>query len=251
MKRLLVLALFSALAMGQAGAQTVDLHNFSVSYVSRARGLDAGEVSYTFAVDNRAYQATSERRLTGMARMFLHNTQDFDYAARGAIGEDGVVEPQSYQHQDYGKRHRLVRVTFAGDQVITVAAPPMGMGHPPATPEQKRGTIDQVSLLLQMLVARGDPCRQTYHVFMDGRSRFDLVLTPNGHQQVSFAGYHGAVDRCVAAYQPIAGFGNPQQPAQLTFMFAHVGAYAVPVSIEMPTDAVGIVQLQVQSFHLS
>jgi hypothetical protein len=144
----------------------------------------------------------------------------------------------------------VVRVTFEGNQVTTVATPPMGMGHPPATPEQKAGTIDQVSMVLQMLYVHGDPCRQTYHVFMDGRSRFDLVLTPNGHQRASFPGYRGDVDRCSVAFQPIAGFSDPQQPEHLTFLFAHVNGYSVPVSIEMPTDAVGIVQLEAQSFRL-
>jgi hypothetical protein len=237
-------------AEAQVQAQSGLPSEFVISYAARARGFDAGQVDYAFSIQNALYHATSRRRLTGLARTFFGASQDFDYAAQGRVDDAGGVHPSTYQHQDFGRRHRLVRVSFDGDAVTTVATPPMGMGHPAATPAQKLGTIDQVSLVLQMLFAAGAPCGRTYHIFMDGRSRFDLALTPSGQQRVRFPGYTGVADRCSVAFQPIAGFSDPQQPARLTFLFAHVGPYAVPVSIEMPTDAVGIVQLQVRSFRL-
>ena len=116
----------------------------------------------------------------------------------------------SHKLQEFGRRHRLVRVRFEGDTVTTIATPPMGMGHPAATAAQKAGVIDQVSLVLQMMLASGAPCEHAYHVFMDGRSRFDLALGASGRQRVRFPGYEGDVDRCAVAFRPIAGFSDPQ-----------------------------------------
>jgi hypothetical protein len=247
--RALFLALLLSLGAWSAEAQTAVPREFIISYSARARGLDVGLVNYAFSGENNSYSGTSQRRLTGLARTFFGASQDFDYAAQGHV-DAGGVHPCAYQHRDFGRRHRLVRVSFDGDTVTTVATPPMGMGHPAATAAQKAGAIDQISLLLQMLVATGAPCEHTYRVFMDGRSSFDLTLTAGGKMRVRFPGYEGDVDRCSVAFQPIAGCSDPQQPARLTFLFAHVGPYAVPVSIEMPTDAAGIVQLQVRSFRL-
>lgn len=250
MMRAAVFCLSVLLSFAPAAAQTLP-SNFTISYAARVRGIESGRVDYGFTLQDGAYRATSQRRLSGMARMFLGASQDFDYAAQGRVDQAVLVHPTSYQHRDYGRRHRLVRVSFDGDSVTTIATPPMGMGHPAATPEQKANAIDQVSLLLQMLIAAGDPCQHRYRVFMDGRSRFDLVLTPNGQQRVAFPGYQGNAMRCSVAFQPIAGFSDPQQPARLTFLFARVNNYTVPVSIEMPTDAVGIVELQVRSFQIA
>jgi hypothetical protein len=233
---------------GSAHAEGVGLQHFSIVYIVRAGGIGVGETSYDFTFQGSAFQATSSRRSTGLARTLTGNRQDFDYAARGDI-DDAGAHPRYYRHED-AHRHRVVEVTFAGDDVITTAHPPMGMGNPPATPVQKTGAIDQVSMFAQMLTVRGDPCRQHIKVFLDGRSRFDLTLTPNGRQSVSVPGFRGQAFRCAVQYAPIAGFSDPQQSAQLTFLLAPVNGYFVPVSVEMPTQDVGIVRLEARAFSI-
>jgi hypothetical protein len=51
--------------------------------------------------------------------------------------------------------------------------------------------------------------------------------------------------RCRVQFRPIAGFGDPQEPATLSFVLARTesGMWA-PVTIEMPTDGVGVVRLE-------
>jgi hypothetical protein len=118
------------------------------------------------------------------------------------------------------------------------------MGDPPATPEQRRNTIDQLTAIAAMVVATGDPCARTLHIYMDGRARFDFVLTPNGRVNINSRAVQGPGVRCRVQFRPIAGFGDPQEPATLNFLFAQTssGLWA-PVTIEMPTDGVGVVRL--------
>ena len=241
-------ALVLTAATGVA-AQSVDPPVFTISYAVRARGIDVGGATYALSVRNRTYQATFARRMTGPARTLLGASQDFTYSAQGQVDADGQIRPVAYQHQG-GRGHRVVHVAFAGDQITTIATPVMGMGHPPATQAQKAGAIDQVSMFAQMLMVHGAPCRQSVRVFMDGRTRFDLVFSPNGRQRVSIAGFRGDAFRCSVQFQPVAGFSDPQQPARLTFLFAPLNGYFVPLSIEMPTDDVGIVRLEARTFRI-
>lgn len=247
----LAAVLLTAMVVTPAAAQRAPITSFAISYVTNVRGIDAGEVDYAFTFRDRRYQATSTRRLTGLARTLMGARQDFSYAVRGRLGEDGRLYPEAYQHQDSGGRHRIVRVSFSDGEITTTAEPPMGMGRPPATAAQKAGSIDQVSMVGQMLLATGDPCRQSYRVLLDGRSRFDLTLTPAGQQRINVAGFHGAAVRCAVEFRPIAGFPHPQTAEHLTFLFAPVRGYWAPLSIEMPTDEVGIVRLQAARFTVA
>jgi hypothetical protein len=128
----------------------------------------------------------------------------------------------------------------------------MGMGNPPATAAQRRNTMDQISAIASMITASGDPCQRTIRVYMDGRSRFDFVLTPNGRVNVNTPAYRGEALRCRVEFRPIAGFSDPQETEVLTFLFAPTpsGMYA-PVRIEMPTDDVGIARLEARRLSVN
>jgi hypothetical protein len=247
MKRFIVACLFLLGVAAPAQSQTALPARVSINYDVNVYGITAGEALYTFNFNGADYSATARRQITGMARNFLHDSQDFSYSSRGRI-ENGQVRPIAYRHED-DHRHRVVQVSFNGNEVTTTATPPMGMGHPPATPEQKAGTIDQVSMFAQMLIGANAPCNRTFHVFLDGRSRFDLVLRPNGTERVALPSYTGVAQRCAVQFTPIAGFSDPQRPAQLSFLFANIGGLAVPIVVEMPTDSVGVVRLQARSFR--
>ena len=58
---------------------------------------------------------------------------------------------------------------------------------PPIAPSNSRDSAETAS---------GDPCTRTIRVYMDGRSRFDFVLTPNGRVNVNTAAYQGEALRC-------------------------------------------------------
>lgn len=234
-----------------AAAPAAPVTRFDASYSAIARGIDAGRFNYHFSQNGPSYEITAERRLTGMARMFMGESQDFSYSVRGAIGPQGRLQPAAYQHSG-GTRHRIVRVSFNQGQIVTTAEPRMGMGHPPATEDQKRGAVDQLTALATLMTTTGDPCSQTVRVYMDGRSRFDFVLSPNGQVNANSTAYRGRAVRCRVQFVPIAGFSDPQEAATLTFLFARTpsGFYA-PIVVEMPSDDVGIIRLEARSLSIN
>lgn len=235
--------LLAAACLPAAAAAQDETRTVEASYYVHAKGIRAGEFTFRFTQNGNSYEATAERRITGPLRAVAGSSQDYQYSVEGSV-VDGRLQPEAYRHSG-GRRGRVVEASFTPDDIVTTANPPMGMGEPPATPEQRRGAIDQLSAIASMIVAQGDICARSLAVYMDGRSRFDFVMHPDGEEQVSSRAYRGPVQRCVVDYVPIAGFGDPQEPAQLTFLFAPTSSgMNAPVSIEMPTDDAGIIRLE-------
>ena len=223
---------------------------FDATYAAIARGINGGEFSYHFSQTGGAYQVSANRRLTGFFRTLAGNRQDYVYGVNGAVA-DGALQPANYQHRG-GSRHRTVRSTFTGNDIVTIAEPHMGMGNPPATPAQRRGAVDQLTAIARLITASPSPCSGTVPVYMDGRSRFDFVLTPSGQVNVNTPVYRGAAVRCRVQFRPIAGFSDPQEAQTLTFVFAPTssGLFA-PLSIEMPSDDMGVIRLEARSISVN
>jgi hypothetical protein len=248
-------ALVAALATlpgagGHAQSAAQPLTAFSISYTVHARGVAAAHADYSFTFSSGRYSGTASSRLIGFARTLGGSDQDYSYAVSGVIDGSGQLRPRSYRHTG-GSRGRVVQVAFTDSAVTTTATPAMGMGNPPATPAQKLNTVDQVTMMADLLTSTGDPCRQTVRVFMDGRARFDLVLGPNGTQRVNIGGFRGQALRCSVRFAPIAGFPDPAEPATLTFLFAPHQGYFVPLQIQMPTDDAGVVRLEARRFSVT
>lgn len=245
------------MAPAAAQGQTAD-RSFEARYAVIARGMEAGNFNVQFNQTGSSYRITAERRMTGMAGALLNRSQDYTYSVNGAVAADGTLRPAAYQHQGGRRREdrpngRIVRAAFTSNDVVTTSVPAgMGMGDPPANAEQKRGVVDQLTAIATLVTTSGDPCNQTVHVYMDGRSRFDFALTPNGTVNVNTSAYRGEALRCRVAFRPIAGFSDPQEAATMTFLFARTssGMYA-PVQIEMPADDVGVVRLQARSLRIN
>lgn len=260
MKRILAAAAM-ALLTGVASAQTPVVpslaaapaaRSFNVVYSVSGKGVQAGDFNFGVKFEGGAYEASASRRMTGLVRALVGSAQDYRYSSRGRVTPQGL-QPSAYRHQG-GKRNRVVEVAFDGASPVTTATPVMGMGDPPATPQQKAGAIDQVTAIASMVASTGDPCARTIRVLMDGRSRFDFVMSANGRVNVNTRAYRGSAIRCSVQFRPIAGFPDPQTPATLTFLFAPTanGLYA-PIRIEMPTDVeqIGVAVLEARSFTAS
>jgi hypothetical protein len=236
---------------GSATAQTSASRTFDGTYSVIARGVEAGDFVFHFSQTGSTYEASATREMKGWVGAALNRSQDYTYAVRGSVAADGALRPSAYQHQGGRRRDdrpngRLVRAAFSANDVVTTTVPAgMGMGDPPATAEQRRNVIDQITAIAAMVTASGDPCSRTLRMYMDGRSRFDFVFTPNGEVNIDSRAYRGPGLRCRVQFRPIAGFGDPQEAASLTFLFARTpsGMYA-PITIEMPTDGVGVVRLE-------
>jgi Protein of unknown function (DUF3108) len=238
-------------ALAQATPPVAAARRFEAVYSVRANIGQVGDFNFSFSQSGQRYEANASRRLTGLARSLAGSRQDYTYSVNGAVASDGALRPAAYTHRG-GSRDRVVSSTFSASDIVTTAEPRMGMGNPPATQEQKRGAIDQISAIASMVVAQGDPCARTIRVYMDGRSRFDFVMTPNGRESVNTSAFRGEAVRCRVQYRPIAGFSDPQEPAELTFLFAQTpaGLYA-PVRIQMPSDDAGVVTLEARSLTVN
>jgi hypothetical protein len=236
---------------GSAVAQTEGGVRFDGSYSAIARGMNAGEFNFHFLQSGPTYQVSAQRRLTGFARTLFGSKQDYSYSVRGSVGDQGVLMPDAYQHQG-GSRNRVVRSTFSPTDVVTTAEPHMGMGNPPASAMQRRGVIDQLTAIASLLTSQTDPCTRTLHVYMDGRSRFDFVLTPAAQVNINSPAFRGPGVRCNVEFRPIAGFSDPQQVEHLSFLFGRTqsGLYA-PVTIEMPSDDVGTIRLEARTLSVN
>lgn len=240
-----------AIIAGPAAAQGGPQRRVEVVFTATARGVDAGDFTYSFNQTGQTYQASARRSLTGFARLMMGGSQDYTYSVGGAVDAQGMLRPAAYRHQG-GRRNRVVNAAFTANDVVTTSQPRMGMGSPAATPVQRRSVVDQLTAIAALVTASGDPCARTINVYMDGRSRFDFVLTPNGTVNVDTRGYRGSALRCNVDFRPIAGFSDPQERQTLTFMFARTasGLYA-PIRIEMPTDNVGIVRLEARQITIN
>lgn len=246
------LAMGLAALAGSATAQQAPANRtFQGTYVVIGRGVEAGDFTYSFTQTGANYRATANREMKGWVGAALNRAQDYTYSVTGTVAADGSLRPTTYQHQGGRRREdrpngRLIRAQFSANDVVTTAQPGRpNMGDPPATPEQRRGTIDQITAIAAMVTATGDPCNRTLRVYMDGRSRFDFVMQPNGRVNVNTRVYRGEAIRCRVQFRPIAGFSDPQEAATMTFLFVQTpsGMYA-PIQIEMPTDGVGLVRLE-------
>ncbi len=223
---------------------------FSGVYTVSAKGVEAGEFAFTARFAGARYEASATRRATGLVRALVGSSQDYVYTARGTITPRGL-EPLSYEHSG-GKRGRVVRVRFGPDDVVTTSIPAMGMGDPPATRLQKLGAMDQVSALAAMLLDADTPCQGVKRVFMDGRARFDFVMRSDGEERVRLRAYRGPALRCAVRFVPIAGFPDPQEPADMHFLFARTDkGVLAPLRIEMPTDDAGLAVLEVKKFSFA
>jgi len=247
----LLFAIGMAALVSPAGAQTGVNRSFSAVYSVHARGVEAGDFTYNFNQTGTSYTATANREMKGLAGAALNRSQDYNYEVRGSVSADGTLRPAQYTHQGGRRREdrpngRRINAAFSANDVVTTATPgPANMGDPPATQEQRRNTIDQITAIAAMATATGDPCSRTLRIYMDGRARFDFVMTPNGNVTINSRAYQGPGVRCRVQFRPIAGFGDQPEPATLNFTLARTssGMWA-PVTIEMPTDGVGVVRLE-------
>jgi Protein of unknown function (DUF3108) len=253
--RLLALALTQLTVADPAHAQDVKSAPTTTSvhilYAVRALSITVGTLDLSFQLSERTYSITGLRRAIGWPRLAVGVSQDFTYTVEGDVDPDGGLHPRRYQHRG-GRRDRVVTVRFEGDQPITTSNQRQSPGNPPVSAEQRRGAIDQLSAIARMIAAPGDPCQGAIKVLMEGRGRFDFVMHPDGEARLSGPAYRGLGQRCRVDYLPIGGFHDPQEPAELTFLFAttDAGVHA-PTRIQMPTDDVGVVTLEAQTLTVN
>jgi hypothetical protein len=233
----------SAAAVEPEAAERAAAMTYRVSYL----GLGIGKINYSIRLDRGRYAAASQVVPGDFLRTISKKAaagSAYQAQAWGRL-EPGEVKPLLYRHVG-GRKGRVVEVRTAGGEVVNTATPPFGsMGDPPASPAQKLEGKDALSAMVALAVepAPDAPCRHTIKVF-DGRTRYDLALSPLGWENVHVEGFKGRAAKCVAQYHRISGFekdGPPLFSRPLIFWLGRLSnGLIVPVKMEGGTSAGGV-----------
>jgi len=188
-----------------AAASALTVHaDYSVSL----RGFHVGSAKLTAEVDADRYSIVFSGGIRGLARLFSDAATTAKVSGR--IGADRL-EPKDYSHvwTESGDAE-TVSMRFAKRGVTEIEAPPHK--HPeryvPLTPETNADALDPLSAFLWPVAAEfgAGLCDRTFPL-IDGRRRFDIVLTFN--RMDSFAtrdrSYSVNVVVCSFRYRAIAG----------------------------------------------
>jgi len=136
---------------------------------------------------------------------------DGNVSSTGRIKGDHL-EPIVYSNLDtWQDKPKVTKLMFdkKGDIQAEFNPPNTDKNREPVTDEQKRGALDPVTALLQMLanVAVNQTCTGTVPVF-DGKRRFDLVGEDHGLELVDdkdYGTYKGPARNCSVDFTMVAG----------------------------------------------
>jgi len=195
----------TALAESQPAGNTLN-----VGYTIAFWDIPFGQTSYEgkFAADG--YDAKSHFETSGIVSLFWNSK--IDATANGAIHahEIAPVLYDSYS-QDHSSKMQRVKVSFANDDPTTFADPPYNTTKYPVSEEQKKGALDPMSAITQILTGikadEKNPCGSGAQIF-DGRRRYDVSFSYLKDEPVKLANgvWSGTAHLCQAHYNQIAGY---------------------------------------------
>ena len=195
----------TALAESQPAGNTLN-----VGYTIAFWDIPFGQTSYEgkFAADG--YDAKSHFETSGIVSLFWNSK--IDATANGAIHahEIAPVLYDSYS-QDHSSKMQRVKVSFENDDPTTFADPPYNTTKYPVSEEQKKGALDPMSAITQILTGikadEKNPCGSGAQIF-DGRRRYDVSFSYLKDEPVKLANgvWSGTAHLCQAHYNQIAGY---------------------------------------------
>jgi len=200
-------------AAGPAMAQAAAERTLNIAYRINWGVINVGSISLDLRATQVGYSVAARTRMSETLRNLAPRAAaSADYTARvsGRIGAQGL-QPGTYSHRG-GRKGRVVTVTFSTPQVGVSVVPAFGsMGNPPATPAQRRESIDALSAFASMILASSNPCGRTLRVF-DGRARYNLALSGGTSERITTPAFTGQAIRCNTRYDQIAGFEADDDP---------------------------------------
>jgi hypothetical protein len=200
--------------------------------------FNLGNFKLTTTFRGEDYQMRGEGRFTVLSGLL--------YEWRGVMAGSGRVtnagpEPAMYafNYSDSTKMWERLRMTFEGRSVSGVTIAPSRRPLPrtiPVTQEQLEGVLDPMSGAF--LTANSDNpngdinvCNHTLPV-IDGRARFDLVVTPKRVTRVKRTtpgGYGGPAVVCAVKFIPIAGHQPDNPGIRLMAQSNEIEVWLIPV----------------------
>jgi hypothetical protein len=255
--RLAVIAVTVLLAAPSANAEETQatygrpIEPMRLDYTIYAGGLRALSLDLRLATDPPAYRLQSQVRTTG----FLADLVPFvlEAVALGALTPDGP-RPDRYVTANRWRDRDIRRVVMNyGDSATpgVTAEPSPQKDDRSVVPEAKRrATVDPLTGIFDLLLARGAGCAGTAEIF-DGRRRYDISAATGGSKRVdpgSYGVYSGTATLCRLSVETIGGFWNrfderKRYPDAVRVYLADAveGAPPVPVRIEMDTGYANII----------
>ncbi len=231
-------------------------------------GLQALAATVTIASDPSRYDVEIKARTAGaIGRIFPWT---IDIGSKGNVTGDALQPVEHAQTSNFQGKLRSVTLDYDGhggflDRKVVPDAHEDQRDEVP--PDKTRDTLDIVSAVLAGLrnVDRTGSCATRVPVF-DGRRRFDLVYSDDGHETIEpsdVEAYSGDALRCAVKVEPVAGFWRKNQKKfwsrrvdgedqviPIAVYIARVGAakVEVPVRIES-TSPFGPLVLNLQAVH--
>jgi hypothetical protein len=176
-------------------------------------GFDIGRIFLTVEVTDTGYAVDYKMEQRGVARWFSDGEAEAN--ASGLFGEDGRIAASYYYNFDYDgedDQQRTELLRRPGDTRYRLWSLPEYNFRQPVSEELATGAVDPLGGLVAIAftpVGQGEePCRRTVPV-LDGRRRFDLVMEPDGKEDVRKTGpgrFDGEAYRCRLMQKKVAGY---------------------------------------------
>lgn len=194
---LLSLGAMAGAAEADAISTRFEMHGFAgVEVLTLNSRTEENADSYAIAVN----YATE-----GIARLFV-NLASHAHVRGRRVG--GTANPEwFYKETRRNGMERADRVVYRGDGAVdgsSTPAPP-----DPVTPEEARGTVDNLTayLRLQLQLARTGRCALTEHVY-DGRYRYDLTFTDAGRRKLTPSGGQNFAGEAIGCHMTRRSLGK-------------------------------------------
>ena len=181
----------------------------TVTYNVYVGGVHLMSADVTFEERAGRYRARVTGKTAGIwYKLFPWDTE---LKVNGAIRKDRFVPAEFYTHDVWGHKAKSVWLHFQknGDVKTAFDPPADNKKQEPVTAEQRRGSLDPISGLLQLLahVAVHDDCDVTVPIF-EGHRRFDITGMDVGHEEIDeedYGAFKGDARTCDAAFNMVSG----------------------------------------------
>ena len=234
--------LLSAPPQAGAASDAGAADRIGLGYRLYAGGLHALTFDAAVDVGGSAYEVDFTARTDGwIGKLFdLVLTAN----AHGRRTESGL-RPQLFRTANrwQGNDERWVRLTYGDpDTPLAEAEPPPSEDDREAVPEaMRRGTVDPITAVFELLGAGGGESCQGRAAVFDGRRRYDLEarrVGEGGLRATRYNIYSGPALECRLVFREIQGFWKKthlqgRYPEEIRVWLAEMGADKVPVPVRM------------------
>jgi hypothetical protein len=202
---------------------------------------------------------------------FWHDLLPWDVHldAHGRMVGANFVPAEFASHDEWHKKPKITKLHFGskGNIEAEFDPPSHDENRETVTPEQKKGSLDPITALLQMLahIAIQKNCNVTVHVF-DGKRRFDVTGIDNGTEDIDegdYGFYKGTTRTCDASFKMIAGEWKDREPskfwqksdneagrAPFHVWLAGIGPQKTELPVKLESDSVfGLIVVHLTNWH--